>query len=57
MGKARQLAKQYTEQNPGSAEAWYLLGAAGGGKSAFRKCAELAGETSRGAECKALAGM
>ncbi|MDI1447725.1 response regulator [Polyangium sp. 6x1] len=58
MGKARQLAKQYTQQSPGSAEAWYLLGAAGGGASAFRKCAEIAGpESARGAECRALAGM
>ena len=57
MSKARQLAKQYTQQSPGSAEAWYLLGAAGGGASAFRKCAEIAGESARGNECRSLAGM
>ncbi|UQA56460.1 response regulator [Polyangium aurulentum] len=57
MGKARQLAKQYTEQSPGSANAWYLLGASGGGKAAYRKCAEIAGpDSGMGAECKALAG-
>jgi hypothetical protein len=57
MGKARQLAKQYTEQSPGSANAWYLLGASGGGRAAYRKCAEIAGpESGMGAECKALAG-
>ncbi len=55
--KARNLAKQYTEQSPGNAEAWYLLGAAGGGASAYRRCAELAGpESARGAECRGLAG-
>ncbi len=57
MGKARNLARQYTQQNPGSADAWYLLGAAGGGASAFRRCADLAGsESARGAECSSLAG-
>lgn len=57
MGKARNLAKQYTVQSPGNAEAWYLLGAAGGGASAYRRCAELAGpESARGAECRGLAG-
>lgn len=57
MAKARSLAKQYTEQSPGNAEAWYLLGAAGGGASAYRRCAELAGpESARGAECRGLAG-
>ncbi|MBK9263526.1 MAG: response regulator [Polyangiaceae bacterium] len=57
MGKARNLARQYTQQSPGSAEAWYLLGASGGGASAFRRCAELAGpESARGAECQSLAG-
>lgn len=56
-GKARSLAKQYTEQNPGSADAWYLLGATGGGVSAYRRCAELAGpESERGAECRSLSG-
>jgi len=56
MGKARSLAKQYTQQSPGSAEAWYLYGAAGGGASAYRRCAEIAGDSGRGVECKALAG-
>jgi len=57
MAKARSLAKQYTEQAPGNPEAWYLYGAAGGGASAYRRCAELAGpESARGAECRGLAG-
>ncbi|HRI66309.1 MAG TPA: response regulator [Polyangium sp.] len=55
--KARSLAKQYTEQAPGNPEAWYLYGATGGGASAYRRCAELAGpESARGAECRGLAG-
>lgn len=55
--KARSLAKQYTELAPGSPEAWYLLGASGGGLSAYRRCAELAGpKSARGAECSSLAG-
>jgi CheY-like chemotaxis protein len=57
MAKARTLAKQYTEQSPGNADAWFLLGATGGGASAYRRCAELAGpESARGAECRSLAG-
>lgn len=57
--RAVALARQLTAQNAGSANAWYLLGAAlqaagQSGKSAFQKCAELASETPQGAECKAL---
>jgi hypothetical protein len=62
-GKAVQLAQQLTSQNPGSANAWYMRGAAEqaagrGGKASFRKCAELApADSNVGEECKALAGM
>ena len=61
--KAVGLAAQYTSQAPGSATAWHLRGAAEqaagrGGKSSFRKCAELApADSGLGAECRALAGM
>jgi hypothetical protein len=62
-GKAVQLAQQLTSQSPGSANSWYLRGAAEqaagrGGKASFRKCAELAGaESALGSECAALAGL
>ena len=62
-GKAVQLAQQLTSQSPGSANAWYLRGAAEqaagrGGKASFRKCAELAGaDSALGGECAALAGL
>lgn len=57
VAKARSLAKQYTEQAPGSAEAWYLYAISGGGPAAYRRCAELAGpESSRGAECRSAIG-
>ncbi len=58
--RAVALARQWTAQSPGSAQAWYYLGAAlmGAGQSgrdAFRKCAELASpDSDLGAECKAL---
>ncbi len=54
------LAHQLTAQSPGSANAWYLYGAAlqaagQGGKAAFQKCAELAPpDSSQGNECQAL---
>lgn len=56
------LARQLTGQNPGSANAWYLLGAAqlAAGQSArgaFQKCAELAGDTPQASECRALSGQ
>ena len=57
---AASLARQYTEQSPGSANAWYLLGAAlqstgGNARGAFEKCAELAAPDSPMAtECAAL---
>jgi DNA-binding response OmpR family regulator len=60
---AVQLAQQLTQQQAGSASAWYLRGAAEqaagrGGKASFRKCAELApAGSSQGDECRALAGM
>jgi DNA-binding response OmpR family regulator len=59
-GKAVGLARQWTSQSPGSAQAWYYLGAAlmGAGQSgreAFKKCAELSSpESDLGAECQAL---
>ncbi|MBL8741078.1 MAG: DUF4388 domain-containing protein, partial [Myxococcales bacterium] len=59
-GKAIALTRQWTSQSPGSAQAWYYLGAAlmnGGqsGKDAFKKCGELApAESDLSAECKAL---
>ncbi|WP_438020730.1 response regulator [Sorangium sp. So ce315] len=62
-GKAVQLAQQLTAASPGSATAWHLRGAAEqaagrGGRTSFRKCAELSSpESSLGAECRALAGM
>jgi hypothetical protein len=62
-GKAVTLAQQLTAQQPGSASAWYLRGAAEqaagrGGKASFRKCAELAApDSSVATECRALAGM
>jgi hypothetical protein len=61
--KAAQLAQQLTQQQAGSASAWYLRGAAEqaagrGGKASFRKCAELApAGSAQGDECRALAGM
>jgi DNA-binding response OmpR family regulator len=61
--KAMNLAAQLTSQQPGSAAAWHLRGAAEsaggrGGKGSFRKCAELAAPDSPlGQECRALAGM
>jgi len=57
------LARQLTAQSPGSANAWYLLGAAQqaaglGGAPAFRRCAELAPEDSNlGGECRSLSGQ
>ena len=62
-GKAVQLATQLTTRSPGSASAWQLRGAAEqaagrGGKSSFKRCAELAPEGSAlGTECRSLAGM
>lgn len=59
-GKAIALTRQWTSQSPGSAQAWYYLGAAlmnGGqsGKDAFKKCGELApADSDLSAECKAL---
>ena len=59
-GKAISLTRQWTSQSPGSAQAWYYLGAAlmnGGqsGKDAFKKCGDLApAESDLAAECKAL---
>ncbi len=59
-GRAVGLARQWTTQSPGSAQAWYYLGAAlmGAGQSgreAFKKCAELSSaESDLGAECQAL---
>ncbi len=59
--KAVGLARQLTQQSPGSAQAWYLLGAAlqsagQGGRDAFKKCAELAGPDSTfGSDCAAFA--
>lgn len=61
--KAVRLAQQLTQQQAGSASAWYLRGAAEqaagrGGKASFRKCAELApAGSSQGDECRALAGL
>ncbi|MFO0556229.1 MAG: DUF4388 domain-containing protein [Polyangiaceae bacterium] len=52
--RAASLARQLTAQSPGSARAWYLLGAAGGGKDAYRRCAQLAGNSEMGQECEAL---
>lgn len=57
------LAQRLTSQSPGSASAWRLRGAAEqsagrGGKSSYRRCAELAPPgSSLGAECHALAGL
>jgi len=62
-GKAVNLAQQLTSQQPGSASAWHLRGAAEqaagrGGRASFRKCAELAPpDSGLASECKALAGM
>jgi hypothetical protein len=62
-GKAVTLAVQLTTKSPGSANAWQLRGAAEqaaghGGKSSFKKCAELAPpESALGQECRSLAGM
>lgn len=59
--KAVGLARQLTQQSPGSAQAWYLLGAAlqsagQGGREAFKKCAELAPPDSAFAtDCAAFA--
>jgi DNA-binding response OmpR family regulator len=61
--KAVGLATQLTNRSPGSASAWQLRGAAEqaaghGGKSSFKRCAELApAESSLAAECKSLAGV
>lgn len=61
--KAVGLATQLTGRSPGSASAWQLRGAAEqaagrGGKSSFKRCAELAPEGSAlAAECRSLAGM
>ncbi len=58
--RAVALARQLTQQSPGSAQSWYLLGAAQnaagqGGKDAFKKCAELASaESPYASECEAL---
>lgn len=60
-GRAVALATQLTQQSPGSANAWYLRGAAEqaagrGGRASFRKCAELSpAGSAQGAECEALA--
>ena len=60
--KAVQLAAQLTNRSPGSASAWQLRGAAEqaagqGGKSSFKRCAELAPAGSAlAAECRSLAG-
>ena len=59
--KAVSLAQQLTSQSPGSANAWYLRGAAEqaagrGGRASFKRCAELAGESPPGPECAALSG-
>ena len=59
-GRAVGLGKQLTSQSPGSANAWYLYGAAlqsagQSGKPAFQKCAELApADSPQAAECQAL---
>jgi len=59
-GRAVGLATQLTQQSPGSANAWYLRGAAEqaagrGGRASFRKCAELSpAGSAQGAECEAL---
>ncbi len=59
--KAVGLARQLTAQSPGSAQAWYLLGAAlqsagQGGREAFKKCAELAPpDSSFATDCAAFA--
>ncbi len=58
--KAVALARQWVQQSPGSAQAWYYLGAAQSGagqsgKDAFKKCAELAGDSDMGVECQGLA--
>jgi DNA-binding response OmpR family regulator len=60
--KAVQLAAQLTNRSPGSASAWQLRGAAEqaagqGGRSSFKRCAELApAESPLGSECRSLAG-
>ncbi|NUP14151.1 MAG: response regulator [Polyangiaceae bacterium] len=57
--KALQLAQQWANSSPGSAQAWYYLGAAQlaagqSGKAAFQKCAEIAPESDVGIECASL---
>jgi len=57
--KALLLAREYTSQAPGSANAWYLLGAAlqatgGNAREAFAKCAEISPDSPTGQECAAL---
>jgi cytochrome c-type biogenesis protein CcmH/NrfG len=61
VGNALALAQQATQQNPGSADAWWMLGACydaagqrGQAKAAYQRCATLPGPVST--ECKALLG-
>jgi hypothetical protein len=61
VGNALALAQQATQQSPGNADAWWMLGACydaagqrGQAKSAYQRCANLSGPVST--ECKALLG-
>ncbi len=58
-GEAVHLAEELTSASPGSANAWYLRGAAEqaagrSGRTSFLRCAELAGDSPPGPECAAL---
>ena len=61
IARAIGLARQATQQNPGSADAWWILGACydaagqhGAALQAYRQCAKLGGAVA--SECRALVG-
>jgi Flp pilus assembly protein TadD len=61
VGNAIALAQQATQQSPGNADAWWMLGACydaagqrGQARVAYQRCASLSGPVST--ECKALLG-